>query len=402
MAEPESEQPRPRQISRRSLLRGAGIGIAGLAGKALIGTENRAEAPAKTHFQLDPQSYASPAEAKSKSQLIKQDNNLAPAGNLTENQRTPQLEIPQDVLTPEQLEEAHIRIIDTPGTELYLRDDALDQFRLFQEAKEGKIGEVVIVLVDSDSVSANAIQKLPQEARDIWLATNDLPGEDREYLRELHSDFIEKIEESRLEYTGNPQDQAKRELALENMREYGKSLEFVQDILSKLPLRSREELLKEKEFSNVGGKYTPAMLSNYKVEGRLATPREKRAEKLFAEHPEYADKIYLFLAVGGVMEPHPYQSFTPPPWFSDNPFEFNGQEYRFRDRPLSFQFRHELFHRESDDEYQTDTAAFENMKKAYVDLKFKGNDRGYPFIFKNRNGVTIIMNLKDTAEPSNL
>ena len=75
--------------------------------------------------------------------------------------------LPKDTISPEQLQRQHIRVIQTEQVKLYLREN-ISEFQLFNDAKNGKINEAVIVLVDASFLVWNMNNEVPKEARQIF------------------------------------------------------------------------------------------------------------------------------------------------------------------------------------------------------------------------------------------
>lgn len=94
-------------------------------------------------------------------------------------------------LTAEQLKEANVSVFNTQDTELLIQKKALDR-PLFQDAKNSRTGEVVIVLVDADNISWDTIDALPhEEARRAWQADNLNPKDNKMTSNPLgYSDYI--------------------------------------------------------------------------------------------------------------------------------------------------------------------------------------------------------------------
>lgn len=120
-------------------------------------------------------------------------------------------DLPEDVLSEEELKGAGITIYQTEDTQLYLRRDVFD-LPLFRDVKGGKLEGVVISLVDSDALSWNSVSKLPLDARSVWLAQQLHPSE---YPEKYWQD-LDKYENDMVAYDRN-------------------SIEFWQSVLEKLP-----------------------------------------------------------------------------------------------------------------------------------------------------------------------
>lgn len=88
----------------------------------------------------------------------------------------PKERIFDDLLSDELLQAAHIRIIQAPGVKLRLRK-GIFEFPVFQDAREGKLKELVVVLVDHPSLSWNASNKMPEDAKLAFQAHSLNPRE---------------------------------------------------------------------------------------------------------------------------------------------------------------------------------------------------------------------------------
>lgn len=194
--------------------------------------------------------------------------------------------LPKDTLTEKELAKAHIRIIPTEDVKLHLRKGVFE-FDIFKDAKEGKLlKEVVVVLVDDQSLSWDSSNKLSEETRLAFQASVINPSEKPYIPYELTHDMF-----------GNPLKQLPWGIEPE-MRKVGGVFIKIDDRYSHLNLRNSD--LPKGPFPEV-------------------VQRKKRYNELLKFHPEMKNKVYIFIAVGGDRKPHPSQSYPSPDEFQEIP-----------------------------------------------------------------------------------
>jgi len=131
----------------------------------------------------------------------------------------------------------------------------------------------------------------------------------------------------------------------------------------------------------------------------------QKTPEFLKNHPEFTNKIFIYLAVGGKSQPNPKDSYPDPQWFQDHkvllsPYRFQTS---FSGNLRGFVLRHEIYHygNESFDlsyiltERKADTLAFESIAQAWKKYKETGDSSGYSFVFVNKEGIMITANLKD-------
>lgn len=305
-----------------------------------------------------------------------------------------------DLLTDEQLQAAHICIYQTPNVKLFLRPGVFD-LPLFRDTKEGKVGETVIVLVDSPSLSWNTSEKMPPEAKLVFQASTEHP---KEYPEEYWQSRVKQEEDDLERWTGYKQNAQERlERLLSGEEEVKKELRavnyWIEEAEKELAiLRDRPRaIVREAE---IGPEGTIVRLSpDYNQQ--FPEHAEKR-EKLIQKNPELENKIFIFLAVGGRQKPHPSYSYPQPEQFKEWPWipqlREKGKEEPYHRWQVPFTagtaLRHEIHHyqgigEEMASEYPTDTKVLESITSAWEKYKTAGDSSGYPFVFVTKEGITV-------------
>lgn len=129
-------------------------------------------------------------------------------------------------------------------------------------------------------------------------------------------------------------------------------------------------------------------------------PGWKRYEKLWQEHPELQNKVFIFLAVGGKKKPNPEDSYLAPERYHEMPDIEKIKEkggYRFSGPHTAGSiFRHETYHynsgEKSNSEYEADTGGFESIVRAWETKQTTGRTDGYPIVFITAEGITVTKN----------
>lgn len=387
---PQEEPPKgilDQNLSRRKLLKGAGRLAAGAAIGAVVGT-GKAEVAESGHEEPKPEP----------------------------------LVLPDDVLTKEQLAKAHIRIIDEhTDTKLFLREKALEQFKLFRDTKSGQVDEAVIVLVDGDSLSWKNGGSLPPEAKDIYQAINYAPGE-----KEVEDYFwdIESRERNLVYYRDllksngpfqptSPEAQANGWQDLSTADKVAKYIKEQEETISKLkakgpPTLTPQERDAQASYSSSWGEITHTYNGILAQNPLAGQPRAERIRKVKEKYPALENKVYIFLAVGkdSYTEPSPEQSRPTPDRFVSYTGDHRG--YIFGNKTPGFVLAHELKHWKGKigkfgvfyNETKTDAQTFSRMADASDLLIEENDDSGYSFVFRNRRGITITANPKRESVPA--
>jgi len=374
-----------------------------------------------------------------------------------------QMLLPQDILSPEELSASNIRINNTSETELYLRKEVFD-FDLFKDAKEGKLDEVVITLVDDDSLSWNALGKIDDEfVRTLAMATEEDPIEyvEKNYddirkdgqrdfesrqslyakgLEELRllnegelaprleqeikdmedavlpnikipqaKKFIDSMLESKRERLQRIADGTEREILVKRIENDLALIQQAQELLD-----STQDIDAAKEyFSNQSHTYGRIVRAkggiDFSDRERFTQRQADMGAKLDSLDPEWHNKVFVLVSVGGRMTPKPEDSYPEPDWYELRPPSFNPDDYlvdMLNSRAAGLHvMRHEVMHYDDGklvDEGITDRRALDSMGEAALRLKENKDTSGYSFVYKNKHGITYAKKPKSTEELGNI
>lgn len=280
-------------------------------------------------------------------------------------------ELPADILTDEELTDAHIQVYASLDTQLLIRKSALE-LPLFKDAAEGKLNQVVIAL--ADNLSWNATRKLPEDARLVWDSITESPEENYQSMLKWYKDKSASNEES---------EESKRKAQTEIDRMLSNPSEWIEG---------------HKAISFAWGYH----LRTNTISGYSWITGDK-AKNFLKEHPELDNRIYIFLGVGGRLAPNPNQSFLNPEQVkksaSSQQAFVRGDSYRFESPSSGFALRHEIGHYPGNSEYQADAFALESIEEAWKKYKEGKDDSGYSFVFINPKGTTITQNTPANENP---
>lgn len=373
--------------------------------------------------------------------------------------------LPSDILTSEDLKKNRIRINNSKETELFLRKEIFD-FDLFRDAKEGKIDEVIITLVDDDSLSWNALGKLDDkfaqtlgqvisEDPDVYVRENygdireggerDLENAQKSYntaledmkllnegqlhiriegeIKNLEDNISSKMGESAFgkKVIGNMiENQKKRLERIENGSERKNLTEKIE--LSLKRIEEAQELLANTATEEDAKEYFGSKSSTYgrivKAPGgfdfnnsnRFSDRQREMGESLTELDSAWTKKVHIFISVGGELMPKPEQSFAQPDWYTHYPPSINPDAYivdlKESKAVGSYVLRHEVSHYDDGkllDEGITDKRALDSIAKASGRYKKNQDTGGYAFIFKNKHGITFAENARgDKKAPKSI
>lgn len=311
-------------------------------------------------------------------------------------------ELPSDILTEVDLEKNHITIYPTAHTQLHLRREAL-KLPIFKDVEEGKLNGVVIALVDSETLSWKSTSNLPEDARSIYQSAERHP---REYTEEWWQKRI-KFEEDEIKFyqqnlngyekrLAKTSSEKKRNSSREQILAWKKAIQASQEKLRVFQDRQKAiDYLSEKGYGQ--GRYFRFtkefldQLSEFDGDPQLL----ERAHALVDHHPEWSNKVYIYLCVGGKYTPSPDQPFTDPNMYtkSQDPNR-NLRSYTVFPKDLpsrkGFILRHELAHYVAGRmEGIADELALGSIEEAWKKYQETGDSSGYAFVFVNKKGVTI-------------
>jgi len=281
-----------------------------------------------------------------------------------------------ELLTDEQLKEANIRIVQTPDVELSLKRSVFD-FAVFKDAVDGRLEELVVVLVDHPSLSWNAGRKLPKDIKEAYQVgiVNPYERSAKEWTSELNVEQLERAMASESENTS--------------------TIGLIVRFDGRYIYPPGSDLIDYME------KYSPGEAERLKRQSDALAPKLKNKVK---------DKVFIFIAVGGKRKPHPNQSYLSPSQFEEIPGAYgpNGYSngtYRYTGSPTAgWVLRHESSHYVggsfSRSEYDADTGMFESVEDAWK-RRQNEDESGYPFVFKTAEGITTTKNIakQDSGNP---
>lgn len=312
---------------------------------------------------------------------------------LLSSQEAPRTEnLPEDVLTEEELKQAHITIYQTLQVQLYLRRSALD-IPLFQDVlrgkytyrgeEMGKLNGLVIALVDSDSLNWDAISNLPEDARLIWQGGGIHPSE---YTEEEWQKIIKSKQDNGI-YLHNLQLSSRQESERKKIQEEIDRIKLELEIFQDRP-RAISYLASHRDSTGlffIAPKINPEDLVQDK-----SRYKEKQYQRKLAtvQHPEWYDKAYLYLAVGGVSKPSIAESYPRPDQFKVDR-QYYPEDYIVTEgRSIGFTLWHEVSHHVSGTaEGEADELALKNITDAWEHFRRTGDSSRYPFIFKTDEGL---------------
>lgn len=316
--------------------------------------------------------------------------------------------LPEDVLTEEQLKALNITVNQTKDVRLYIRKSAIDELKIFQDIKEGKIGGVVISLIDNNAISWNSIDRLPPDARLMWQTIDLHPVEWPEeswadmkrYLNEMTVYLQDSINENRKNIdkinSGEKEAEILKSIKLyEDIvqdKEAGNSMYFFTDGIDKhksrlaywneqlADLKSGKLLQDEQKglaenqdnlkknsveveivenkskrisyFANqgsaVGQFINPAQFSKDVLAEEFDSKTRKRRSDYIRTRPDWMGKVYIYICVGGDLKPTLDESFPVADQFEnseDSKSAFGYHVWEKSGEPhQGFTIRHEIGH----------------------------------------------------------
>lgn len=287
--------------------------------------------------------------------------------------------LPEDVLSEKELKQARITIYQTPQVQLHLRRSALE-IPLFKDVlrgkyayrgeEMGKLDGLVIALVDSDSLNWDAISNLPDDARLIWQDSEMHPSE---YTETEWQEIIKSKQDNGIYL---------RNLLLSSRQESERKK--IQEEIDKIKI--------ELEIFQDRPRAISYLASHGDDTGRFFIAPKIDLEDT-VHHPEWRDKAYLYLAVGGMRKPSLSESYPRP-----NLFKVDKQYYpRYyivtEGRSSGFALWHEVSHHVSGTaEGEADELALKNIADAWEHFRRTGDSSRYPFIFKTDEGLIFTKN----------
>lgn len=370
-----------------------------------------------------------------------------------------------DTLTSEELAENRIRIINSKDTELYLRNEVFD-FDLFRDAKEGKIDEVVITLVDGDSLSWNALGKVDDEFTrklgqvisedpDVYVEENydkiredgerDLESAQKSYntaledmkllnegqlhirieeeIKNLEDNVISKIGDNALgkkligsmidgqkERLKRIEDGSERENLTQKIELNLKKIEEAQDLLDSTATKEDAKEYFGSKSSTYGRIVKAPGGFDFNGDHRFSDRQREMGESLTGLDSAWTNKVYIFISVGGELMPKPEDSFAEPDWYAHHPPSIDPDAYIVdlkESRGVGpYVLRHEVSHYDDGkllDEGITDRKALDSIARASERYKKDQDTGGYAFVFKNKHGITFAKNARENKEaPKNI
>lgn len=338
-------------------------------------------------------------------------------------------EIPKDILSFEELSAAHIKINQTPDTSLFLRKSALE-IPLIKDASSGKYSGVEITLIDAEEITWNSTEKISEDAKlvirnvminpeirlkqekerqlqEVQLAKKAL--EEKDQLIKDYNEKMSKIKdeiEAKTKVLGNLAASTERDKLWHEVSGLNGIYDEMRINLPKVNSQQREGL--ERAYLEQSRRFNKVdwdkKLSEFKEEGfsnALFIPVDnKYAPELVQRYSQLGNKVFIFIPVKGQSTPNPEESYPNPGYIKESTIDPNHPRiYKYDSFDASkypgFILGHELSHYDhstleaSSDEFKADIGAFEILQKAWIGFKKTGDNSGYPFVFVNKEGITI-------------
>ncbi len=118
------------------------------------------------------------------------------------------------------------------------------------------------------------------------------------------------------------------------------------------------------------------------------------------ENPQFANKVYIYLAVGGDLKPDPGESFPNPHQFEKHKSSLLGSiayDRKSMTKSRGFVLNHEIHHYnplgDAHGELATDLLTVDHIAGAWRKYQETGDTAGYPFVFVTNKGITITADL---------
>lgn len=426
--------------TRRAFLRGAAKGGLGLAAAVVTGA-----IPDVFPYEKNTLLNYSPARKQ----------NLPPRPE----------DLPDDVLTEEELKTMNITINQTERVQLFMRRSSLDM-QLFKDAAEGANGGVVISLVDSESLNWDAIDKLPPDARLVWQSLDDHPLERPErYWQELQK-YTQEQEAYLINNGKYLEERLGRILSGEAEKDAGEAIALYQRIIARIRAREgpmSEEIAEEVKKATDSLNYWNDQLEEIKSGLAEAETRKRIADNIkdleenekdkralqneterierfaqkgdangqFIDGPKlneldtkhaptatwgkrleyvkkqgWTKKKYIYICVGGPFNPDPKHSYPTPSDFKEGHEEVKktmGYHVLTKsgDFLVGFTLRHEIGHNQVEGKTKNEEESSADSW-ALVSIAASAKSGDYPFIFANEKGLTFTKRQMPEANSANL
>lgn len=268
------------------------------------------------------------------------------------------------IMTGEDLEKAHIHIFNTNKNQLQLKKSVINNIDLFKDAKDGKISEVDIVLLDGT----------------MDLATIKVPE-----IADHALGFIDPMRRQSDKMVGNlPIGINSSEVRPDTTNRIGQYISFADKELNTLKMQ--------------------ALLGNTDAQKEYDLK-----QSLINSDSQLQNRVFIFLAMGvdkGMLSPD--KSYPQPEKIAtrdgheqerptDNPDQEGPHPYsmssdymiNINNAGMSVAALHEVLHYKSYDEGATDRRAYWAVKEAFDKQIKTGSSEDYGFIFKTPQGTQI-------------
>lgn len=294
-----------------------------------------------------------------------------------------------DFLSDQELAENNIEIYSTGDTQLFLRRSVFE-IPLFGDVREGKLGGVVISLVDNEIVPFSGHGIGSSEAKLVW--QTGVSGYLRKYLT-INRSWLAKHLSVNARSREFWADQLDREEDFERRSDYKRRLEAAQEMGKNI----------KKELEELG---SPSWLVQNGPRGAFTTTKAIESENagFSQQHPDFGNKAYIFMAVGGGAKPKPFDSWPNPEEIA----KATQADYLYSSNKAGFALRHEVFHydpsgqKNANSERDADGLAFESLVFAWHKFRENGDTTGYYFVFKTDEGLIITKRPHSSAQNSQL
>lgn len=404
LGEKTSETPtgKPKTHSRRAVLKGAANLITAVAVDHVVGNpivktlESVIESPQDSVVHDDLHDNKKPLHGYMG--IHSGGEHVSPSGDKEKKSNGKEkVDLPKDVLSEEELRKNHIRIEQTEETQMHLRKSALKDFKIFKDASEGKLDEVVVVLVPRDYTnnwydSENFSEQSKLVYQSMLNPLDYIRDEQTSTITWLRG-YIEWLRSNIDNVDGERKKEMKEEIAYKE-KWLKSEIKYNSGLHEKHPDVIREKIAPKSRYAGLIVNTNEFFKRSDEIDDFWE--RDKRCIEVGEAHPDVLNKVFVYIAVGGYAKPHPKESWINALSYKANPSGSSRKEYRFTVGTTGQVTRHEFGHYKSPSqsysEPDADTNGFEGVVEASLRLRDNDDPSGYSIIFVNDEGITYTKN----------